>query len=502
MKCLLFTLLLILTGSLCAPGQDGFIVHLDSVQAGRNGSGISVREVPDGYLVFSRQLSQQFPGTPHIYVRKLGEDGQFIHQREYLVGDPRDFDIGYIDAVATRPDGTFAAGIAEGWWYPGETWLYVFDQNGDTLSRRFLMTFPPADSVIHAIRQTRSTSDGGSIFCGFINRPPLNSYAFLVKISPAQDTVWTRGFVQQSGSGMVALGVEEYVDSGYLLTGYRNGVAQHRSFLLRTDADGNELWRRYYGNVGSQNGAVRVAPDGGIITWSAYKEPAWSLNTQEMMLTKWNAEGQVVWQRMYLYNYLNYAFDMEVLPDGSIIATGAYLNKAVLIKFNAEGEELWSREHAVLHGQHYLYDVEPTSDGGFVCTGVAWRSQTLDPQIQQSQTIWVVKTDSLGCVVPGCQLVGVEEYLLDLNEHLRIWPNPVARGTPLQLSFTPTPEFMPNGPLRLVVLDAMGRQVHEKSIGTGTGTRQLANLPLAAGLYYLHLTDGTRWLAGGKVVVE
>jgi hypothetical protein len=55
----------------------------------------------------------------------------------------------------------------------------------------------------------------------------------------------------------------------------------------------------------------------------------------------------------------------------------------------------------------------------------------------------------------------------------------------------------------------MGRQVHEESIGTGTGTRQLAHLPtgqaglpLAAGLYYLHLTDGTRWLAGGKVIVS
>lgn len=38
--------------------------------------------------------------------------------------------------------------------------MYVFDQNGDTLSKRFLMTYTPQDSVVHDIRQTRTTSDG------------------------------------------------------------------------------------------------------------------------------------------------------------------------------------------------------------------------------------------------------------------------------------------------------------------------------------------------------
>jgi hypothetical protein len=82
--------LLVLTGSLRASGQAGFIMHFDSVQAGRNGSGISVRETHDGYLVFCAQFSLQFHTTPHIYARKLDQGGAFIHEREYLVGDPRD----------------------------------------------------------------------------------------------------------------------------------------------------------------------------------------------------------------------------------------------------------------------------------------------------------------------------------------------------------------------------------------------------------------------------
>ena len=83
------------------------------------------------------------------------------------------------------------------------------------------------------------------------------------------------------------------------------------------------------------------------------------------------------------------------------------------------------------------------------------------------------------------------------------------RGTPLSIAFTPPPTFTPNGPLRVVVQDAMGRQLHEEVLGHNGGHRERSetivtavSASLAAGLYHLHLTDGTRWLAGGKVVVE
>ena len=71
--------------------------------------------------------------------------------------------------------------------------------------------------------------------------------------------------------------------------------------------------------------------------------------------------------------------------------------------------------------------------------------------------------------------------MVDMNEYLKIWPNPVARGTPLHISFTPPQVFTPNGPLRVVLLDATGRQVHEESIGTGAGTRQLPTCRLPVG---------------------
>ena len=226
-----------------------------------------------------------------------------------------------------------------------------------------------------------------------------------------------------------------------------------------------------------------------------------------MMLTKWSPGGSILWQRKVIKDYQVGTTDMEILEDGSIIAAGTNWNRSVLIKFSAEGDSLWSREHTLFTGYHFLYDVQPTSDGGFVGTG-ATTGGFFTPGIQTNQVIWVVKTDSLGCVVPGCHTVGVEEYVMDLNEHLRVWPNPVASGAPLTVAFTPPPEFTPNGPLRVVVLDALGKQVHEELIAQG-GHRERSEASLTAlstmlspGLYHLHLTDNTRWLAGKSVVVE
>jgi hypothetical protein len=52
----------------------------------------------------------------------------------------------------------------------------------------------------------------------------------------------------------------------------------------------------------------------------------------------------------------------------------------------------------------------------------------------------------------------------------------------------------------VAVVDATGRLVLEEQMGGAT--LYLSMNKLTSGLYYLHLTDGTRWLAGGKVLVE
>lgn len=325
----------------------------------------------------------------------------------------------------------------------------------------------------------------------------------MVRTDANGDTLWTARYGPPIDHIHECLGVQEYTDGGFLVVGYRPGGPLDRDFLIRTDAAGHEMWRRNFGYIAGGNTAVRVAADGNIFTWSSYKDIPGDFGYAELMLTKWSPQGNILWQHHGNYGSLHLTHDLEVLPDGSLITSGELGVFAVLAKYSSEGDTLWERQYRIRSNQHWFYDVEPTSDGGFIATGVSMRYPWDTIAVNTSQLIWVVKTDSLGCVVPGCHTVGVQEYLLDLNEHLRVWPNPVGRGQPLTLSFTPPAEFVPQGQVRVVLLDAAGRTVHTEGLPpTMAGPVGLHPPSLAPGMFHLHLVDDTRWLAGSSVVVE
>ncbi|MBX7130587.1 MAG: T9SS type A sorting domain-containing protein, partial [Flavobacteriales bacterium] len=138
---------------------------------------------------------------------------------------------------------------------------------------------------------------------------------------------------------------------------------------------------------------------------------------------------------------------------------------------------------------------------GFLLTGQVTQMSAGNPHPGQ-ETIFVIKTDSLGCVVPGCQNVGVQEFTIDLQEHLVVSPNPANDQVNVLLTLPETGEV--EGQASVLLLDASGRTVLEQPVQRNLNqlrtTVDVSTLP--AGMYYLHLRDAKRWLAGSKVVVE
>ena len=118
------------------------------------------------------------------------------------------------------------------------------------------------------------------------------------------------------------------------------------------------------------------------------------------------------------------------------------------------------------------------------------------------EVIWLLKVDSLGCAVPGCQNVGVQEYLMDLQNLLRVSPNPARVVVSIALDLPEGGEVQ--GQVQVQLLDAGGRLVLEHAVEQNLN-QLCANMDvsaLPAGTYYLHLRDARRWLAGSKLVVQ
>lgn len=202
---------------------------------------------------------------------------------------------------------------------------------------------------------------------------------------------------------------------------------------------------------------------------------------------------------------------MDLIACGSMSEGGFY--SGTLLRTTSDGDSLWMRQYVYQDSSNtnrpgILRDVVPTPDGGFIAVGSA-----LAVPGTYIQEIWAFKVDSMGCLEPGCHLItGIESQVTNLQGALTVAPNPVRSGEAVQVSISLPPSITPQGPLRLTVVSSEGRVVQEQLIGEGgnrakQGTQQeaiLTALPagLSPGLYHLHLSDGTRWLAGAKVVVE
>jgi hypothetical protein len=509
-KALLMTTLLVST---LGWGQQPITFNVAHTNAiGSFAVGKSVYEVADGYLVFSQQKGV-LGGLQNPFVTKFDLQGQLVWEREYV--HSRYVNYGIVDPVARLAGGGYASGISVfGAGSPIDSlFLFRFDEEGDTLWTRFLI----ADTTV-TIRKCIETANGDLVLTGLYQYP---SGAYIYRLTADGDSVVFKNLgapVFDSGS------ISEDADGNFYLTGFGQDAAlghNNNAFIVKVDANGTFVWRRHWPRISAYSQAIPTS-DGGVLAIGAFSEPipVWpQFEPTRALLAKYSSTGVLLWSSYPIQadqhnRYCTFEDGFEQ-PDGNLVVCGIYrsnatLDRGMLFKFTAEGDELWRRFYRWYDGpfngnEQIFNDVEPTSDGGFILTGSTERF--VDTTYTHPAKLWLVKLDSMGCLVPGCHTVGIEEQALDLNQYLRIWPNPLPAGQAVQFSFEPPPTFTLNGPLRAALLDGAGRIVHEERVQVGTG--QLANLSLAAGLYYLHLTDGTmpsagrpRWLAGGKVLVE
>lgn len=495
--CVVFALLF-LRGLLAAQEGTTFnVVHQNTAQG--PAVGFAVKEVPSGYLVFSNQRG--WDSTPQDpFATRFDTNGLFYQERDFR--EARYTNIGFPDPVASLSTGKFATGVSVfGWGEEMDSlFLYRFTSVGDTVLRQYLVS-----DTTFTIRKCIQTSNGDLLFTG-LHEPPKEQYCLRTDIS---------GNIQSwfAFPGFDGSGIAEDANGDIYLSGqwiYPNP----RGSLIKCNSAGAVYWFQLQLLPPPGTGlfrTVKVLSDSSIFVCGyaiKFFNPFPPANMALCM--RYSTSGELLWTdtaRITTGSAMAEMVDAYQRSDGTIISAGYYFTQEVggrgLVRaYDINGLVNWDREFTYYDtiaatGSHQIWDVEPTSDGGMILTGSAEHYGQI-PLVN----LWVIKLDSMGCLVPGCNVVGVEELVTDLQAHLVVSPNP-ARDIVNMLLELPQGGTV-QGQVQMNLLDAEGRslaqQEVEQNLNQLRATLDVSTLP--SGTYYLHLRDGKRWLAGSKVVVE
>jgi hypothetical protein len=207
----------------------------------------------------------------------------------------------------------------------------------------------------------QQTSDGGYIVAGVTHSFSSGGYdIFLIKTDANGNVIWAKTYGEISNEK--AFSVQQTSDGGYIVAGvtdYFSAVIGD-IFLIKTDANGNIQWAKTYGGTSTDSAfSVQQTSDGGYIV--AGYTYSFGAGGTDIFLIKTDASGNLQWAKTYGGTYWDEAYSVQQTSDGGYIVAGY----PSLIKTDANGNIIWAKTY----GGTTVRSVQQTSDGGYIVAG-------------------------------------------------------------------------------------------------------------------------------------
>ena len=294
--------------------------------------------------------------------------------------------------------------------------LTKFDQNFDTLWTKLYFDNPDFTTFYNHIQ----TSDGGYALVGYTNESDADGDVLLVKTDSDGNMLWYKKY----GTSGYDAGycIIETPDNGFLIGG-KCSLGNRDGYLVKTDNEGNQEWTKHYGNPSYPDGTiytlVKTIQNEYIVPLTSYVTDPISEDfyNRKYNIIKLDSDFTEVWNKQFgtraEYTTLG---TITVAENGDIWATVKDDNNVGLFHLTPNGDSIsknyFAAEGSI--GDRSLLSIKQTPDNGFIMAGVAY----------QPQVMWLVKTDSCGCVEEDCECGGNEVEQHITNNGIEVYPNP------------------------------------------------------------------------------
>ena len=438
----------------------GLSVSVDAnfiYQTGRGSSFIDGTLMPNFYFLKANLSGDQ------ILIKSLVGDLSYIYNVGYasssaLVNDTTIYVAGYY----SRYDTLFPP-----WNEEHNGMLYAFNLEGDTLFTK--KHVGDGDTEFN-----RLIFDNNMLLLGGDTRDTIDTIAtvvpsYLVKLDHLGQLIWetklgdgiqieTTGLMDFSSSGQIIAG-GSIINSVDMFGIYRNGK------VYKIDASGVIYFTKEIGTPGADT-EIEVKVSKNYQSYVVRQNLDTVINEGDygyvQYIGKTDTNFNFLWRTFLNDEYYKYIYTLRTFEDGSIVAVGAavvddtYEPHGYIVKLDSNGTVLWERDYANAPGGHnYLYDFQKMPDGGYICSGLG--GDSIDGGIESMA--WLLRLDSMGCLIPGCDEVSVYDFIDDVDPSIKLYPNPFAEQATLEINVPDDFVIDPNQTLHCDIIDMQGRIV-------------------------------------------
>jgi hypothetical protein len=329
-------------------------------------SGYSVQQTSDGGFIIAGETESFGNGSYDVYLIKADAAGTELWRKTFG-GDDWD----WVYSVQQTSDGGFI--IAGGTYSAGagDSDVYLI-KTDDAGNEEWSSTFGEAD--YDSGYSVQETVDGGFIIAGeTYSSGAGEADVYLIKTDDAGNEAWSNTF----GGADYDWGysVQQTDDGGFIIAGetYSSGAGEADVYLIKADAAGNEAWSNTFGGSEWDSGnSVQQSIDGGFII--AGETESFGSGAVDVYLIKADAEGNELWSKTFGGAEPDSGYSVQQTGDGGFIIAGETQSfgsggaDVYLIKADAEGMEAWSKTFGGVEPDSGN-SVQQTSDGGYIISG-------------------------------------------------------------------------------------------------------------------------------------
>jgi len=274
-------------------------------------------------------------------------------------------------------------------------------------------------------------------------------------------------------------------------------------WYAKLDTSGNFLWERFL-DKGTPYYKTHVwlskSESGYYLTGGndgSYFESA-VLDTSFAYMISFSAQnGDIYWEKRFFNS--NYAMDcgmgrMEynkgnfygLIDYETNEGWNNYTQYITFVKADTSGNLKWVRKFSQWYKDNRAFSLTAVSDGFIICADGKDTTHTTG-----FTDAWIIKTDTNGCIIPGCHLTDGLVQLTNPDAFVTVYPNPASDKITVHITDS-------RAQLKSYLLyDSKGNFINQQAISNYPETVDIATNKLLTGTYYLVLE-----LQGGERAVK